>query len=311
MRISLKKMFFIPTLLALAGLSAGAQALDQSDVGNYAVIHSDGHVTDFISFVSLKDGHWNIEHLLPDGTWDKVTCEDECVLHESRPADIKRFFTPDDLKQIKPSCVHNSEFAFCNYTMDTHPGLTGYLLIGLGGPEIQMVQLKRLDPAWKDEQGRLAPDTDARKSVQGFGGWMIATPDTDWKEKWNASPETAPRFRAATAVEYGGQLTLLTFYTNPKPDAGGEIKVLCDIKLTRPDGSVPVNTKGAECATGKLQGDPHNLRLTSAVIEFVGEKGDPPGIYRAEVTLSDKNRNVSMPLKVEFTLGKKVEKRGK
>jgi hypothetical protein len=298
-------------LLALTGIPAGAQALDQSDVGNYAVIHRDGHVTDFISFISLKDGEWNIEHLQPDGTWDKVTCEDKCTLHESKPADLKRFFTPDDLKQIKPSCVHNSAFAFCNYTMDTHPGRTGYLLIALERTPPVTVQLKRLDPAWKDQEGRLAPDTDARKSAQGFGGWMIVTPDADWKEKWNTSPETIPRFRTATEVEYGGHLSLLTFFANPQPDAGGEIKVLCDIKITRPDGSVPVDRKGVECASGKLQGDPRNMRLTSAVIEFIGEKGDPPGVWRAEVTLTDKNRNVSMPLRAEFTLVKKAEQKGK
>ncbi len=312
MRIALKEALLLAlALLALAGLSAGAQALDQSDVGNYAVIHRDGHVTDFIMFASLKDGQWNMEHLQPDGTWEKVTCAENCVLHESKPADLKRFFTPDDLKQIKPSCVHNSAFAFCNYTMESHPGRTGYVLIALERAQPGIVQLKRLDATWTDSEGRLAPDTDARKSVQGFGGWMIVTPDADWKEKWNTAPETIPRLRAAASVEYGGHLTILTFYANPQPDAGGEIKVLCDIKITRPDGSVSVDTKGVACASGKLEGSPRNLRLTAAVIEFIGEKGDPPGVWRVEVALTDKNRNVSMPLKVEFTLNKKAEEKGK
>ncbi len=313
MRIALKRTFLIPVLalLAAAGVPTGAQALDKSDVGNYAVIHRDGHVTDFIMFASLNGGQWNIEHLLQDGRWDNVTCEKDCKLRESGPADIKRFFTPDDLKQIRPSCVHNTAFAFCNYTMESHPGRTGYLLIGLESPQPQMVQLKRLDPGWTDQQGRLAPETAARRSAEGFGGWLIMTPDADWKEKWNTAPETIPEFHEAATVGYGGHLTLLTFFTNPRPDANGEIKLLCDIKLTRPDGSVPVDSKGVDCASGKLKGSPRNTRLTEAVIEFVGEEGDPPGVWRAEVTLTDKNRNVTLPLKAEFTLAKKAEKKSK
>ncbi len=306
MQIALKKTSLF-SAAALIAISASAQALDKSDVGNYAVIHRDGHVTDFTMFASLNGGQWKIEHLLPDGAWENVTCSEDCTLHESKPADIRRFFQPEDLKQIKPSCVHNSAFAFCNYTMDSHLGRTGYLLIGLEEPQPSMVQLKRLVPAWTDAQGRLAPDTGARKAVQGFGGWLIVTPDSDWKEKWNTAPEAVPSFREATTVEYGEHLTLLTFFVNPQADADGAINVLCNIKLTKPDGSVPVDTKGVDCASGKLQGSPRNLRLTSAVIEFVGEKGDPPGVWRVELNLTDKNRNVSMPLKAEFTLNKKPD----
>ncbi len=155
---------------------------------------------------------------------------------------------------------------------------------------------------WRTPDGKPVPDSDSMKSLQGFGGSILVTPDADWKEKWNTPAETRPVFRQASSVEYGGHLTILTFYGNPQPDKDGMIHILCDIKLTRPDGSVPVDTKGTECASGKLYGSPYNTRLTSAVIEFVGEKGDLPGVWRVEVTLTDKNRKVSLPLKAEFTL---------
>ena len=143
--------------------------------------------------------------------------------------------------------------------------------------------------------------------MKGFGGWLFVTPDPDWKEKWNTAPEAIPEFHGAANVEYGKRLTVLTFFSNPQPDANGAINVLCDIKLTKPDGSVPVDTKGVDCASGKLQGSPRNVRLTSAVVEFVGEKDDPPGVWRVEINLTDKNRNVTMPLKTEFTLVKKPD----
>jgi hypothetical protein len=159
--------------------------------------------------------------------------------------------------------------------------------------------------AWISRDGKPVPNSDAMKSVRGFGGWLMVTPDADWKEKWNTSPDTAPTFRGASTVEYGERLTILTFFSNPKTDAGGAIQVLCDIKLTRPDGSVPIDPKGIDCASGKLQGNSRNVRLTSAVIDFIGEDGDPPGVWRIEVNLTDKNRNVTVPLKAEFTLNKK------
>jgi hypothetical protein len=158
---------------------------------------------------------------------------------------------------------------------------------------------------WITREGKPVPNSDAMKSIKGFGGWLMVTPDADWKEKWNTSPDTAPNFRGASTVEYGKRLTILTFYSNPKTDVSGTIQVLCDIKLTRPDGSVPVDTKGLDCASGKLQGGPRNVRLTSAVIDFIGEDGDPPGVWRVEINLTDKNRNVTVPLRAEFTLNQK------
>lgn len=158
---------------------------------------------------------------------------------------------------------------------------------------------------WISRDGKPVPNTDAMKSIKGFGGWLIVTPDTDWEAKWNTSPDSTPTFHGVSAVEYGVPLTILTFFTNPKPDSDSNIQVYCDIKLIRPDGSVPVDTKGIDCASGKLQGSPRNLRLTAAVIKFIGEDGDPSGTWRVEINLTDKNRDVSVPLKAEFTLNPK------
>ena len=159
---------------------------------------------------------------------------------------------------------------------------------------------------WVTRDGRPVQNSDAMKSFNGFGGWLVVTPDSDWEEKWNTSPETIPQFSEAKDVSYGEQLTILAFFINPKTDASGALDVLCDIKVTRPDGSFSINASGVRCAGGKLQGAPGNVRLTSAVIKYIGEKGDPPGKWIVEVTLTDKVRGTAVPLRTDFNLSMRV-----
>lgn len=155
---------------------------------------------------------------------------------------------------------------------------------------------------WITRDGKPVPNSDSMKSIDGFGGSLVVTPDPDWEVKWNTPPETAPSFRTASKVRYGENLTILTFYINPEVNKSGEIDVVCDIKITRPDGSQSIGEKEIECAKGKLEGDPHNVRLSSTVIKFVGEKGDPQGIWKIDVNLTDRNRKVVVPLKTRFEL---------
>jgi hypothetical protein len=158
---------------------------------------------------------------------------------------------------------------------------------------------------WVTREGKPVPNSEAMKSINGFGGWLVVTPDSDWEEKWNTSPETTPKFSEAKDVSYGEKLTILAFYINPKASLSGELDVLCDIKVTRPDGSTSINAKGVQCATGKLQGNPRNIRLSSAVIKYIGEKGDLPGEWIIEIALTDKVRGTAIPLKTHFNLREK------
>ena len=109
---------------------------------------------------------------------------------------------------------------------------------------------------WVYKDGTSVPNSDSMKSIKGFGGWLVVTPDADWEEKWNTPPDTTPNFTVASEVNYGEELTILPFYINPKLNSRGEANVLCDIKITRPDGSNAIDVKDIECASGKLQGNP-------------------------------------------------------
>src|SRR3989339_164878 len=118
-------------IISLMILSVSSYALDTSDVGTYAVIHRDGHVTDFTFFVSLSGDRWNVEQKKPNGTWTNVTCERDCVLHESNNNEIVHFFSASALTEIKPSCVHNTAFAFCTYSLRAKPASKDYIFFAL------------------------------------------------------------------------------------------------------------------------------------------------------------------------------------
>ena len=48
---------------------------------------------------------------------------------------------------------------------------------------------------WQDRNNGPATDTASRRSVDGFGGMMIITPDADWEEKWNTPSGTSPFYK--------------------------------------------------------------------------------------------------------------------
>jgi len=158
------------------------------------------------------------------------------------------------------------------------------------------------ETAWKDETGKLAENTEYRKAKNGFGGWLVVTPDADWKQKWETSPETVPRFTTTNTVERGKELYILLFFTNPKVSQSGEANVSCDIQTIRPDGSLSVDQKNIPCLRGKLEGDPNWIRLGPAIIKFVAEPKDLAGKWSVHVTLNDNLRHVVLQLKTSFTL---------
>jgi len=155
---------------------------------------------------------------------------------------------------------------------------------------------------WEDENGRLAPNTDHRRVVSGFGGWLVVTADADWREKWETPQAVIPRFNEARAVARGGKLSILTFFTNPALDGSRHANVTCDIDVLRPDGSFSVREVGVKCYTGPIPGDSRNVYLSKPVLVFVAEANDPLGEWLVHVTLIDNVRHISLPLKTSFAL---------
>ena len=155
---------------------------------------------------------------------------------------------------------------------------------------------------WRDKDGKPVPETESQKSVAGFGGLLIVTPDKDWEEKWNAPSEVGPHFSGGSTVKKGGELFILTIFTNPQLDASGTANVTLDIDVRRPDGSTSTHAEGAVCFQGKLRGPSHNVYLCGPVVGFVGEESDPVGSWSVRINLKDNIRKVEIPLSTTFTL---------
>jgi hypothetical protein len=155
---------------------------------------------------------------------------------------------------------------------------------------------------WKDEKGNPAPNTESRSSKNGFGGWLVVTPDADWKQKWETSPDTVPKFATSNTVQRGNRLTILIFFSNPQMDEENNVDITCDIDVIRPDGTSSIHEKDLVCFRGKIGGNPSNVRLSAPTLQFIGESKDPAGEWIVKVMLKDNRRNVALPLKTSFTL---------
>lgn len=158
------------------------------------------------------------------------------------------------------------------------------------------------DGAWLGADGQPAPDTDARKSIDGFGGWVATTSDVDWREKWDHPADGTPTFTMSRSVHRGERLAVLIFIRNPAIDAANAVNVRCDLRVTRPDGSHPVDAADVTCLQGTLVGAADNVRIAAPVIDFVGEPADQPGTWTVEVSLRDAVRDRTLALKTTFDL---------
>ncbi len=158
------------------------------------------------------------------------------------------------------------------------------------------------ETGWRDEDGNPVPDASNVKGSEGFGGWLLVTPDKDWEEKWLTPRETAPRYSEASTVRVGEQLFTLIMFANPKTDSTGIAEVRCNLRVIRPDGSFSVDLSDQQCFKGPLAGHPHDVRLTDLVLGFTGEPDDLRGVWVTEVTLVDVVRSVRLDLRTSFEL---------
>lgn len=155
---------------------------------------------------------------------------------------------------------------------------------------------------WRDGQGNRAPDTESRRSVGGFGGSLLITPDANWKAKWETSSDTVPHFTEAKTVSRGQQVFFLIFFANPRLRDDKTADITCDIDVLRPDGKATFHQLDMPCFKGVIS-DPRSLTFLSApVIGWTGDAGDPGGTWILRVLLKDNVRRVSVPLRTSFEL---------
>ena len=301
-RWAAREMIQLAVVVVAFLMAPVALALDQSDVGVYAIVHVDGHVTNKVFRVLHPDGGWKVEDKRPDDSWEDVTCEAQCVLVESSPADVEHFLGKAP-KGAHADCIHNTAFAICRATDEAKPSARQYLFVALTQEQPIVLRLAPQSSAegWHDQNGNPAANTDDRKSVSGFGGWVIVTSDSDWKEKWETPSTTTPSFTPARNVPRGKPIFVLTFFANPQLTDEGKAQVMCDLDVIKPNGQSSTHQENVVCFKGTLK-DPRLTYLSDPVIGFVGDPGDPPGEWLVRITLKDQVRHVAVPLKTSFVL---------
>jgi hypothetical protein len=156
---------------------------------------------------------------------------------------------------------------------------------------------------WRDKDGNPLPSSPTRQTSKGFAGSVILTPDADWREKWER-PDT-PHFTTTEHVKTGETVMALLLFANAGRDGNGEVKVMCDIKVTRPDGSISTEQKNVVCAEGKIEGPPYNTHLAAVTPGFVGEPDDIPGTWVISVRMTDVVRDATVELEQKFVYEKK------
>ena len=155
---------------------------------------------------------------------------------------------------------------------------------------------------WVDKNGVQAADAPERKTVDGFGGWLMVTPDADWKEKWSTPRESTPVFSPAEKMSIGDRVTVLSFFSNPALNAEGKTDVVMHITITLPDGEVAVD-QGGVCHAAAL--NPQRLRdiyLCAQVVQIGFDPTDAPGPWVVKVVVRDNVSKRSVALTRGFTL---------
>ncbi len=153
-----------------------------------------------------------------------------------------------------------------------------------------------------NEPGAALPGASATKSSEGFSASLVITADPDWQRKWESPPEVTPRFDLATEVNEGGSLYILSFLSNPMLDAQGMAQVRCDLRISKPDGSLSGDELDLPCFVTPLETDPKLLFLSTVGVKFTAEAGDPKGTWIVAINVRDTLRNVTIPLQASFEM---------
>jgi len=129
---------------------------------------------------------------------------------------------------------------------------------------------------WRTGDGRHAPDTEYRKSANGFLTWLLVTDDEDWESELDTDPDHVPSFSEVDELNMGDEVTVLILIANPKQNPLGNVDVDCDIHVRRADRRVSMDRTGVECLSGPLLGDPRSIRVSAPSMVFLGEPAIRP-----------------------------------
>lgn len=147
-----------------------------------------------------------------------------------------------------------------------------------------------------------SPKLTNKERTAGLSGFVLATADADWMEKWKHGNGSDKKYtiNQASGGPRGKNYTFLIIVMNPKLDEKDEAHIECDLVMKRPDGKVEIERKGETCLKGKASGG--IVHMGALAIRFKGEPTDPLGKWSIDVAMRDKVGGQSKSAHADFEL---------
>lgn len=140
----------------------------------------------------------------------------------------------------------------------------------------------------------------AVKEIGKFKAFAAFVKDEDWKEKWY-TPSDNVNFSTTDSIRVGEELTFLVGFANPTRDADGRIKILCDLEITRSDGSSGGSAHQIECASPDLPVATNRIVPTYLSVTIKSDPAEPVGDILFKAAVIDAVADLRLELELVLT----------
>ncbi len=135
-----------------------------------------------------------------------------------------------------------------------------------------------------------------------FGGVIVVTPDSEWKNRLNKSISDISDIPELKVLKLGDKVHILTFFENPMVNSDGFAKVVCDYRIVRPDHTLAVHGKDMTCLEGVLEDKKTRYWVSPQIPYLLADENEPDGEYEVVVSVTDNSRTLN--LRTSFILDK-------
>ncbi|MGH2376089.1 MAG: hypothetical protein ACRDIC_21800 [bacterium] len=153
---------------------------------------------------------------------------------------------------------------------------------------------------WK-ESGKVVPDQPWVKSAGEFGVQLVFTnkPEEHFATSERAVPAVV--FSQAATAKRGVMIVGLIYFFGCATDNSGDCDATARFTVYNPEGKRWINPEVKELWVGKPPPPKGQMQLSKAHMGIVVEPGDPLGIYKVKVEVTDKIANKTLVLERTFT----------
>lgn len=142
----------------------------------------------------------------------------------------------------------------------------------------------------------------SKSAIVDFSGKIVPTKDSNWQKEWAKPRGEIPYIQQANEVTKSDELSILIFFAGAKADYNGKLNIQCDIEIIKADKSIEFKETNLDCFSDVIKGNPNDVYLSKAILNFKAAPKDPLGNWIINVSLRDINSGSKVNLKSEFKL---------